>query len=225
MISKFRQEHKFQISLGNMELLRSKLRCAMRTDNHAGPDGGYWIRSLYFDDRNYTALREKLDGVKDRSKFRIRYYNFDDSYIVLEKKERNGDLCRKTSQRVSREVAEKIAAGQRSGGGSPLLEEFDGLVSQGLHPVILVDYHRCAYSSPVSDTRVTLDSQLRSPIHSLDFFDRTLPCFPVFGAQEALIEVKYDRFAPPHITALLEGIPKVKLAVSKYARCLAMIEE
>lgn len=225
MIAKFRQEHKYRISLRNLELLRHQLPCVLQRDAHAGPDGGYRIRSLYFDDRDYTALREKLDGVKERSKFRIRFYNFDESYIVLEKKERLGDLCRKSSQRVSREVAQRIVSGQRSGGGSPLLEEFDGLVSGGLHPVVLVDYHRYAFSSPVSDTRVTLDSHLRSPIYSLDFFNPNLPEFPVFEEEEALVEVKFDEFAPPQVGMLLEGIPKVKLAVSKYARCLSMIEE
>lgn len=225
MIAKFRQEHKYRISLQNLALLRHKLRWTLRTDDHAGPDGGYWIRSLYFDDRDYTALREKLDGVKERSKYRLRYYNFDDSYIVLEKKERNGDLCRKSSQRVSREMAERIVAGQRSGGDAPLLLEFDAMVSRGLHPVVIVDYHRYAYSHPISDTRVTLDSHLKSPIYSLDFFNKELACFPVFEEDEGLIEVKFDHFAPPNVTFLLEGIPKIKLAVSKFARCLSMIEE
>lgn len=225
MTARYRQEHKYRISLRNMELLRTRLRCFMQPDKNADRDGGYWIRSLYFDDRNYTAFRDKLDGVKERSKFRMRFYNFNDSYIVLEKKERSGDLCRKSTQRISRELAERIANGQRSGGGSVLLDEFDMSVSQGLHPVMLVDYHRYAFSSSVSNTRITLDSHLQTPVHELDFFNKNLPEFPVFEDQEALIEVKFDHFVPPYIAEFLEGVPKVKIAVSKYTRCLSMLVE
>ena len=48
----------------------------MQTDPHA-VGGKYFVRSLYFDTPTDTALREKLDGVNRREKFRIRYYNHD----------------------------------------------------------------------------------------------------------------------------------------------------
>ena len=38
------------------------------------------------------ALREKLDGVSRREKFRIRYYNGDTGFIQLEKKCKRGGL-------------------------------------------------------------------------------------------------------------------------------------
>ena len=41
----------------------------------------------------FAALREKLDGVSHREKFRLRCYNGDDSYLVLEKKSKVGGLC------------------------------------------------------------------------------------------------------------------------------------
>lgn len=226
MKSKFRQEHKFYISRVNMELLRSRLRCAMELDEHAGPDGGYYIRSLYFDDTDKTAFREKLDGIRDRCKFRIRYYNFDDSYIVLEKKERMGDLCRKTSQRITRQMAQAMMEGKPTGGDSPLIMEFDALrAGRGLRPAVIVDYMRYAFREPVSDVRVTLDSQLCTPVYRLELFNRELPLYPVFQRDEALIELKFDEFAPGYVKELLEGIPKVKMAVSKYTRCLEMMAE
>ena len=40
-------------------------------------------------ERGDKALREKLDGVSRREKFRIRYYNLDPSLIHLEKKRRS----------------------------------------------------------------------------------------------------------------------------------------
>ncbi len=58
----------------------------MERDPHARPDGTYTVHSLYFDDWRDTALREKIDGLPRREKFRIRYYNGDLSFIRLEKK-------------------------------------------------------------------------------------------------------------------------------------------
>ena len=43
-------------------------------DPHAGADGTYRVTSLYFDTPYDSALREKLDGVNRREKFRLRYY-------------------------------------------------------------------------------------------------------------------------------------------------------
>lgn len=225
MTDHFRQEHKFQISYQSLQMLRFQLAACMRPDPHAGPDGGYTIRSLYFDDRDHTAFWEKLNGEYERSKFRMRYYNFNADYIVLEKKERIDNLCRKTSCRINRETALRLAQGLPSGGGEPLLDEFDALRSRGLKPAILVDYHRYAFSHPVSDVRVTLDSRLRTPLHNLDFFDPHIAAFPVFEDDEALIELKYDEYAPAYITRLLSQVPNVKIAVSKYTRCLELLSD
>ena len=221
----FRQEHKFAISTRSRDLLQLKLRRILRTDEHAGPDGGYWIRSLYFDSRNYRAYRDKLDGVMDRSKFRIRIYNFDDSYIVLEKKERSGDRCRKLSEIISREMAEAMACGESSEGTSPLLREFDACRNSGMHPTMLVDYHRFPFYHPAENVRVTLDSNLRTPLYSCDLFNAALLTYPVFDEDEALLELKYDSQVPFFIARCLEGVPKVKVASSKYARCMSMLDE
>ena len=46
------------------------LSAVARRDSH-GQNGRYEIRSLYFDDPKDTALREKIDGVSRREKFRL----------------------------------------------------------------------------------------------------------------------------------------------------------
>lgn len=68
----------------------------MEQDPHT-QDGKYMIRSLYFDDPSDKALREKLDGVNLREKFRIRYYNRDPSLLHLEKKSKHNSLGTKFS--------------------------------------------------------------------------------------------------------------------------------
>ena len=56
------------------------------------------MRSLYFDDARDSALREKLDGVGSRQKFRLRLYNSDPSLIKLEKKIKRNGLCSKLTE-------------------------------------------------------------------------------------------------------------------------------
>ena len=67
-----RHELKYSISNTQYQLLRTKLRNVLKPDIHAGPDGRYHIRSLYFDDFRNTALFEKQAGVSRRKKYRIR---------------------------------------------------------------------------------------------------------------------------------------------------------
>jgi hypothetical protein len=80
----FRHEVKHEISNHDMLVLRQRLQAVMKPDRHA-VDGKYEIRSLYFDNLDDEALREKLDGVNIREKYRIRLYNNDQSVILLEK--------------------------------------------------------------------------------------------------------------------------------------------
>ena len=83
----YRHEWKHEINFADLISIRQRLQAVARTDPHA-KDGKYFIRSLYFDNLYDKALREKIDGVNRREKFRIRYYNGDINLIHLEKKSR-----------------------------------------------------------------------------------------------------------------------------------------
>ena len=93
---KFRHEWKHEITPADRLILRARLDAVAQRDSH-GDRGRYEIRSLYFDDARDTALREKINGVNRREKFRLRYYNGDRSYICLEKKSKINGLCAKES--------------------------------------------------------------------------------------------------------------------------------
>ena len=81
----FRHEWKHEINYSDMIILRQRLKSVMKSDENA-VDGKYFIRSLYFDNISDKALREKIDGVNCREKFRIRYYN-----ILLKRKRDDAD--------------------------------------------------------------------------------------------------------------------------------------
>ena len=220
-----RHEIKYSISLFEAELLKRRLPCLLSVDPHAGEDGSYFIRSLYFDDLDFTAYREKLDGVKERTKYRIRFYDMNDAVIFLEKKTKNGDMTGKDSVRLTRAQAEAFLRGDND------LLRLDGLcgelgrLRQGAwRPAVIVDYDRWAFRYPVGNVRVTIDMNVRTAPYRYDIFDPRLLTIPVLDEGEAVLEVKYDDFLPAPVRELLHGVKKQRCAVSKYTKCLSILE-
>ena len=64
-----------------------------------------------FDNYRDKALREKVSGIARREKFRIRYYNDDLSFILLEKKRKVNNLCQKLDARITEEGMPKAPCG------------------------------------------------------------------------------------------------------------------
>ncbi len=141
----YRHEWKHEISFGDLLTIRQRLQAVAKPDANA-VNGKYEVRSLYFDTPSDKALREKLDGVSRREKFRIRYYNGDLSIIRLEKKSKQGGLGCKQSENLTAEEARAVSEGRfgwKAGGGRPLLEELLWkMKTQGIRPKTIVDYTR-----------------------------------------------------------------------------------
>lgn len=223
----YRHEFKFLISPNAAQLLKLRLPYLMERDPHAGQEGQYTIRSLYFDDPNFTAFREKVDGVDNRTKYRIRCYNGDTSHCRLERKEKKGNLTRKTGQSITpRDV---LALQNRTFSGCPdhpqgLCEELRMLCfSAGLKPMVLVDYDRTPFVCADGNTRITLDENLRTRPYCTDLFDSCQSMIPVLDANEVILEVKFDDYLPGYLRDALADIPKTTLAISKFAMCLNII--
>lgn len=226
-MSAMRYELKYEVNEAVLPLLRARLRAVMQPDRHSGPDG-YLVRSLYFDDLDCAAYRDKLNGNPERSKLRLRYYNGDESYIVLENKEKLGRMTRKTAQEVSREVALAMANGDRERCLEARGAVMDQFLARGgtrsLKPRVLVDYRRTAFVHSVSNVRITLDEKVSTGLYRTDLFDREAARLPVLDPGRAVVEVKFDHFLPDHLDAALRDIPMVRLAVSKYVKCLGVLE-
>lgn len=224
----FRHEYKFLISQQAAELLKRRLPTVMDRDPHAGPSGQYTIRSLYFDDRNYTAYKEKMSGISDRCKYRIRLYNYDTGMIRLEKKEKHRDLTRKTGKSIT--LADALHLQSGAGGKCPdtvggLVEELGYQISCGMKPAILVDYDRTPFVCAAGQTRITLDENIRTRPYCPELLASEKAMVPVLEEVQVVLEVKFNDFLPGYLSEALADIPKVNLAVSKYVLCLNMIIE
>ena len=218
-----RHELKYYINRAELAALRARLTPLMRLDTHCLGGKPYLIRSLYFDDAYNTAYREKLDGIMQRDKYRIRIYNHSDAVIFLERKRKQGDLIQKSSVRITRRLCEQLMAGDPTGlqtAPDALLQDmYVQMRTMLLRPVVLVDYLREAYVHPVENTRVTFDTQLRSGLFSNRLFEADLPMISPLDEDLEILEVKFDQNLPAHVAGLLAGISATRSAISKYVLC------
>ena len=217
----YRHEWKHEISLSDRIAIRQRLRFIARPDEHA--DGGrYLIRSLYFDNLADQALREKIDGVNRREKFRIRYYNRDASLIHLEKKSKLNGVGTKAVAELSAAEAQAIVAGDLSwmpSSGRMLVQElYSKMRSQGLRPKTIVDYTREPFVYAPGNVRVTLDYDIRTGLQCTDFLNPSCVTIPA-GDPVTILEVKWDAFLPDVIRAAVQLEGRRTAAFSKYAAC------
>lgn len=217
----FRHEWKHEINYSDMIILRQRLKAVMKSDENA-VDGKYFIRSLYFDNISDKALREKIDGVNCREKFRIRYYNGDTSLIHLEKKSKINGLGNKQSANLSAEEAQKIVDGDFDwmiDCDRPLVQElYSKMKSRGLRPKTIVDYTREPFVFSAGNVRVTLDYDIRTGLYCTDFLNPDCITIPA-GNAPIILEVKWDEFLPSVIRDIVQLESRHTAAFSKYAAC------
>ena len=217
----YRHEWKHEINMADLYAIRARLKVVARGDPHA-KDGKYFIRSLYFDNLSDKALREKIDGVDRREKFRIRYYNSDTSFIKLEKKSKVNGLETKYSAPLTKEEAQKIVDGDyeflRESQHALLQEFYCKIRYQGLKPRTIVDYTREPFIYEPGNVRVTFDYNIRTGLTCTDFLNPDCVTIPA-GDPIVIMEVKWDEFLPSIIKSAVQMPGRRVTAFSKYAQC------
>lgn len=213
-----RHELKFYIDIADKAQLRARLRALAKPDENADKDGGYKIRSLYFDNYSDKAVIEKLSGQSRREKFRLRYYNDDASFIRLEKKSKINRLCYKESATITAKQCEELLAGNYEVLKAPetplFMELYSKIRSQNLRPRSIVDYYREAYVFHAGNVRITFDSDVRTSNNVIDFLNAALPT--ISAASAIILEVKYDGFLPDIMRDILNIGWRSQSEFSKY---------
>ena len=215
----FRHEVKHEISNHDMLILRQRLRAVMKPDTHA-VNGQYEVRSLYFDNLDDKALREKLDGVNIREKYRIRLYNNDTSIIHLERKFKQGGLGYKDSANLTPEQAQAIVNGDVSWMSTStdevILGFYTRIRNEGMVAKVIVDYTREPFVFGPGNVRVTLDHNIRTGMSSTDFLNPECVTVPIKDSP-CILEVKWDNYLPDVIRDAVQLDCRRSEAFSKYA--------
>ena len=215
-----RHEEKYIIGYREYLMLRERAHQMLTPDPH-GNMGSYVITSLYYDDFLDHALDEKLDGLAEHSKFRIRTYDFTDRVIKLERKDKRGILTNKYAASVTREQLEYL------NGVHTQLDRFSGkaydLAAQiqagDSRPVVGVRYQRDAFFFEGTDLRLTFDTNLEAIEPNPEaLFSHRVCGLPVLDGNSVIMEIKYGTYVPTFVRKLT-AVHTKQLSVSKYALC------
>lgn len=171
-----RHELKYYINYHDYKYLSTRLATMLRLDENS-VEGGYQISSLYFDDIYHSALFEKESGIEFRQKYRIRIYNRQDNVIMLERKEKFGELISKKSIKITKEQFYNLING---GDINFLLESdnqmpkdmFCAIKTKFLRPAVIVDYEREPFILEEGNVRITFDKNIQAGINTPGFIQR-----------------------------------------------------
>lgn len=219
LLDVLRTEQKYLINQKQTIEMSALLSKVLMHDTYS-TQGSYMVRSLYFDTPDDRDYFNKIDGLENRRKIRLRIYDINMQSAKLELKEKEGSMQRKRSLNLSREEAILLSLGDYS----PLLQKEDlfakelyGRLNQfSYRPKCIVEYDREAFVVPANDTRVTLDSNLRASLTNLELFSDKIEFYPVGILGQTTMEVKYNNFLLSYVKNLVSIPSYMQTSASKY---------
>lgn len=215
----FRYEKKYIINNLQKEQLKHRLSPIMDLDPILNGRKFYRIRSLYFDDYCDTSLNQVINGISERYKYRIRFYNFNTEYIVLEKKYKINNMTKKEGCTLTKEQVIDIINGKIniSKDNSNLLNELYLMMrTRLLKPIIIIDYDRIPYVYNAGCVRVTFDYNLSCSYDIKRVFDSNIARIPLMEKNSMILEIKYNNFIPDFIRYSLQLNELSRTSYSKY---------
>jgi len=224
---KWRNEFKYFVSDSDINILKHRLEQILQYDSNSNSQGFYTVRSLYFDDPFKSGIFNKLDGVRNRVRYRIRRYD-DSNKLRLEAKLRSNQAISKVSKWLSMDEYASIIDGGVS------LKQYDSnnvydifllnIKKYHLRPSVIVEYDRVAFIVPGSDVRITLDLNVRSFKSDVNLINPIMNSVPVLMyPKQQILEVKFTDKIPSYIKQVVQSINIQRYAISKYTLCTRYI--
>jgi SPX domain protein involved in polyphosphate accumulation len=202
--------------------MANKLSQVFQRDSYSDRDGGYLISSLYFDDDHQSAMFDKLAGIRDRKKFRLRIYNHRSDVIKLERKIKRGTVTEKSHIQISKGEYDALLLGDVS-----FLLPKENTVAKDFYlnyrmknfrPRVVVEYRREAFMYKYGDVRITFDSSLKAGVVQKDLFSKGY-MIPAIPKEQIILEVKYTGYLPGMVRNLIQIDNLQWQSSSKYAKC------
>lgn len=229
-----RFEYKYIVHNSILEPLREAIFPLIDVDKYAAvlKNNQYTVRSVYLDTPRFEYYFEKIDGVKNRKKVRIRGYELLDSgEIVFLEIKRKYDI---PILKHRAPLSFSQIGGMLSGNLLELNSTFESdqskrninrflyqVFSKNLRPVVLVVYDREAYLSKFdSNVRITFDKNLRGRA-----YPSVNSLFEEVGMKSVMdgffiLEVKFNDHFPGWLKPILARYNLKKCSASKYVMCM-----
>lgn len=181
---KYRHELKMEINYIDSLILQARLGVLMEKDASFTQDKCE-IRSIIFDSK--------------KDKFRIRYFNNDTSYIVLEKKSRIDGLTSSVSCVLSKEEAEKIIncdiEWMKDSDRVICNELYKEMKDESVRPKTIVDYTRVPFVYTAGNVHITIDYNIRTCDFNLDYLNQEATMLPLIE-EPIILEIKWEDCLP-----------------------------
>lgn len=219
---RYRNELKYFIDANELTIIESRLKALIRLDPHIDLEKGFYtVKSLYFDDYGDNCLNHNEFSLGRRKKYRIRYYENNTDFLLLEKKEKENSMSRKTSCVLSRSEYMQLFSGKVEElywkSDKPLLKEFAlQIMYKRFSPKVIIRYERTAFIDYPGNVRVTLDRNISASPENHRFITNNYNVIPVMEKGRHLLEVKYDEFLPDYIKQVIQLDSLEQATFSKY---------
>ena len=214
-----RTEHKIMINQKERVILEGRLDLIMPKDKHSTSSTGYEIRTLYFDSVDDRCVYEKLDGLRNHEKIRMRIYGHSNQVIKLESKRKVGEFQVKKTMLIDKETAIELSKGNYGillKNENPMALMFYQKLSKGMRPKTIIQYQRLSYCLDTNNIRITFDSNIRATECCFNLFQEPLLAHPIIPQNYLILEVKYNGFLFDYIKEALKVVNKSSSSYSKY---------
>ena len=224
-----RFEMKYIIRKSISESIQKEIRNFMIYDGYATKElkKNYFVRSLYFENNNYSNFNEKVDGVKLRHKYRIRTYSNKldkNTPIFLELKGRENLRTYKTRFFIEQNdlnlffEKKNYFKLKKTYSDNYLIEQFIfDCYRKNLSPKILVDYNRTPYINKSGlYFRLTFDNNIislsNSSLYSTSLNSGWRECLAGF----TILEVKFESSIPAWFQRIVQSYQLQIRSISKF---------
>ena len=224
-----RFEMKYIIRKSISESIQKEIRNFMIYDEYANKElkKNYFVRSLYFENNNYSNFNEKVDGVKLRHKYRIRTYSNKldkNTPIFLELKGRENERTYKIRFFIEQNdlnlffEKKNYFKLKKTYLDNYLIEQFIfDCYRKNLSPKILVDYNRTPYINKSGlYFRLTFDNNIislsNSSLYSTGLNSGWRECLAGF----TILEVKFESSIPAWFQRIVQSYQLQIRSISKF---------
>jgi len=220
-----RKELKYFISYAQYISIANTLRKILNPDRHNKNGKGYFVRSLYFDTLDNKSFEEKMAGIENKIKYRLRVYDINTAWVKFEIKSKFNDSSVKEAALIRRKDAIEIQNQNYEVlyNNDPILKKaYRDFKKQHYRPVVVVEYEREAYTYDFNDIRIVFDKDLRATASNLDIFDKKSFLTSKIKKGLVVMEIKYNNFIPRFIKKILQIPSFERSAISKY--CIGRLD-
>jgi SPX domain protein involved in polyphosphate accumulation len=200
-----------------------------KDDSH-GRGAPYAVTSLYYDTTDLRCYWEKVDGLKNRRKLRLRHYEnaaalTPDTGVFVEIKQRINRTTQKRRARLPYAAALALCAGEEidpDPSQAAVVREIQAFVNAlRLEPVSITSYYRRALVGTDHDPglRITFDSDIRYRSTDLSLDSRN-PGRHMVPPEQVVVEIKANDHIPRWVTALVGVHNAQAVRISKYCQSI-----